>query len=390
MISLSKHVTTLAGLEYASNGTLNLLVLKKQKKELVVEKSSHLNAVSEVTTAIPEKSPLFLVINAENVLSKTIELHSDPHKAIGEAFPNLKIEDFYYEILNTETQTFVAICRKNDVNQLIEECQHNRLNVVGFSLGNLATSNLAQLIEEEKISTSNSTIDIVENSISNISVNKSTLEMRYNINGLEVSNHGILSLAGAIGYYTKRKKTLTNFNSVNVKLRSDFEQKQLFDIGLKASLAVVFILLLVSFLSYSSYASKIDALQSELEMNNTYKNSLLKLSDQVAKKERLVTDYSLASSKASWYLDQIGSSVPGSVLLTDIEFQPLSKPLKKDAQVLFSEDRITIKGTSGNSDDFIKWTSNFEQTDWIQTVSIQDYGTGKRTNTAFELLIELK
>ena len=390
LISISKHVTTLAGLEFASNDTKNLLVLKKYKKELFVEKSSQLQAIAEVASAIPGKSPLFLVINTEKVLFKEIQANNDPQKAIAEAFPNLKIEDFYYEILNIEAQTFVAICRKDDVDILIEECQHHALNVVGFSLGNLTTSNLAQLLDIEKFSTSNSTIDIVENSISNIAVNTSTPKTHYNINGLEVSNNDVLPLAGAIGYYAKQKKTLTNFNHVNVKLSDEYEQKQRFDVGLKASLAIVFILLLVSVLLYSSYASKINAIQSELEMNNTYKNSLLKLSDEVAKKERLVTDYSLVSSKASWYLDHIGSSVPGSILLTDIQFQPLSKPLKKDTQVLFTEHAITIKGKSGSSDDFIKWTNDFEQTDWIQKVTIKDYGTGKKTTTAFELLIEVK
>ena len=146
---------------------------------------------------------------------------------------------------------------------------------------------------------------------------------------------------------------------------------------------------MISFLFFSSYTSKINTLTDQLNVNETYKSTILKLSDDVQKKERLINDFSLTSSKSSWYIDRIGISVPPSILLSNIQFQPLTKSIKKDKEIIIHEHLITIKGKSSNSNDFSNWISELEQKEWIQKVIIQGYGTGKKTITQFELLITI-
>jgi len=169
---------------------------------------------------------------------------------------------------------------------------------------------------------------------------------------------------------------------------ADFNHKRFFSISLKTGLSSVFILLLISFLFFSNYTNKTNMLSIELETNKALKNELLKLNEQVSKKENLVTSFSLSSSKASWYLDQIGNSIPNSVLLTSLNFQPLTKNIKEDIKISTQENNILIQGTSTKSDDFSKWVQQLEQKNWVYKVLIQDYGTGKKNTTAFELLIE--
>ena len=146
----------------------------------------------------------------------------------------------------------------------------------------------------------------------------------------------------------------------------------------------------MSFLFFSSYTSNINIITSELELNKTYKNSLLKLSQEVNKKERWVNDFSLVSSKASWYMDQIASSIPNSILLSEIQFQPLVKNIKKEEEILFKKNEIITRGRSSYNNEFTNWVNQLEQQDWIEKVMIQEYGSGKTTITEFELIIEIR
>jgi Tfp pilus assembly protein PilN len=199
-----------------------------------------------------------------------------------------------------------------------------------------------------------------------------------------------LSLAGILSYYTNQKFTQLNFLDRINKLNNDFKQKRIFDIGLKIGLGTVFILLLVSFLFFSSYTSKIDGLNTSLEVNKTQKNSFLKLSDLVNKKEKLINDFSLTSSKAAWYINQIGETLPHSIILSEIQWQPLTKNIKKEKQVLVQKNSIIIKGKSGNNTKFSSWVNLLEKQSWIDTIQIQEYGTGKKSSTEFKLRIKIK
>jgi len=393
IITYGKFGNLFCGVEHTiCNGQekLHALTLKKKKGEFLIENYFECDIVAKLNKQLQKNQHLFLIINTKKVLSKVLNGIYDDQKAITLTFPNLKINDFYYEILQTDTHTFIAICRKDYVDDIIENYNANHLNIIGFSLGSLSVSQLTNFIEADAIlQTSNSTISLNNSEITSITTLAKSEDINYTINGLEITNKSVLSLAGIIAYFTSSSITSSNFNAITDNLYSHFKQKRIFDVGLKFSLITVFLSLLISFLLYSSYATKIDVIFNQLELNKTYKTSLLKLSDQVNKKERLVTDFSLASSKASWYVDQIGKALPHSIILSEIQFQPLEKSIKKEQEVLIHKNLIFIKGKSNNSTDYSNWIYTLEQQHWIEKVIIQEYGIGKKTATEFKLQIEI-
>jgi Tfp pilus assembly protein PilN len=276
------------------------------------------------------------------------------------------------------------------VENYIKTYHENQLRVIGFSLGNVVASQLVGFVKNTFIETSNKVIVFDKQKVRTISSLTTTTIDKQDINGIQVSSKRVLSLAGILAYYATQKQTVSNFSKRLDTLETDFKGHRFFDIGLKVGLGTVFVLLLVSFLLFSNYTANINELTASLELNKTHKNALLKLSEVVQKKEQLITRFSLASSKTSWYITQLGSTVPTSVLLSEIQYQPLVKTIKEEKEILLHLRILTVKGMAGNGTDFSNWIHALEREDWIEKVIIKSYGLGKKTATEFELSIEIK
>lgn len=365
------------------------LLLSKKQQELVIVTSFELNSIAEIEEHLPAKQHLFLVINTNKVVFKNLDEVLEPLQAVQRAFPNLKLDNFYYETYTALNKTFVAICRKDDVHILLNSYKEKQRSVIGFSLGNLSISSLENFMNKESISTSNAFVHFNNHEISGITLSPPE-KQQLHINGLKVTNTTVLALAGILSYYTNQSKTISNFQELLHDLHLKFKQQHIFNLGLKISLATIFVLLLFSFLLFTNYTTKIADLTTTLALNKTQKASLLKLTSEVQKKEKLLQDFSLASSKASWYLDQIAQKIPVSISLTEIQWQPLSQSIKDDSPIKAEQQILVINGVSNKGDDFSAWLSQLEQLDWVDNVAINGYGSGRKTSTSFELEITFK
>jgi Tfp pilus assembly protein PilN len=278
----------------------------------------------------------------------------------------------------------VSIARKEVVDTVISTYKKAGISVIDFSLGNIVIKNLHPFISNETVYSSNAKIDFDEHTLTEIQKEIPPKE-NYKINDLEVSNTAILSLGGIIAYYSKNASS-----SISKELKESYGQKRFFDVGLKVGLGFFMLLLLINFLFFSSYRDQVGKLTGELQLSETYKNQLNSLQSEVAQKKQLVKSVNSASnSKLSKYIDEIGISVPKTILLTKIEYQPKNGIQKADKKLQFAAHKIIIKGASKENEAFTQWISFLEKTPWIQRISINEYGKGKKiTATAsFEFII---
>jgi Tfp pilus assembly protein PilN len=374
-------------IEYAENGNFNLLQLVKKKKELQISKKDTLNNFDAVISAFKGQKHCFLIINDEHVLSKKIAVtNSDEKTILRTAFPNITISDFYYEMYSNESDSFVAIARKNIVDDIIKTYQKGNISVIDFSLGNLAVKNLQPFIDNEKLFSSNAKIHFEQNEINGIKKQEVSNE-QYLINDLKVSNKEVLPLAGIISYYTKNATS-----SIQKELKDQYIQKRFFDVGLKAGLGFLLIVLLLNFLFFSHYRNEINTLNAELQLSESYKIQLNNYQKLVIQKKQLVKSVQSASnSKLSQYIDELGMTTPQTVLLSLIAYQPIAGIQKKDKPLLFQKNKIIVKGISKEDADFSNWISTLEKKPWIENISINEYGKGNRRKSIsnFEFIITL-
>lgn len=379
--------SSFCAVEHANDKKFHFLQLKRKKNELILSREESFNRFFELISLIGKPKHLYLVVNNEQVLSKKIDfVHASKERVVKAAFPNIQLQDFYFEVYSNDQVSLVAICRKEEVKKIIANYQEKGISVINFSLGNLQIQSLLPFVLEKEFRTSNAIVKVGENKIEGIE-KKEVPCKKYDINGLEIDSNHLLSLAGIIDYYSGKKKT---DNQYQKSLQTEYQQKRFFALGLRFALGFLFLSLLINFLMFSNYRNKTSDLNTELAINESYKKQMVSLKDVVDRKKKLVESInSVSTSKVIWYVDEISKTVPTTLSLDEITYQPLIRPAREGKKVIVDNAVVFIKGISKSDSDFTKWISKLENLDWIYKVSQLNYGSKKTRKTTFDFIIEM-
>lgn len=374
--------------EHANNSAYYHLSLKKKKGELEIVHNELFKELNLLLDTIKGQKHAYLIINNEQVLTKQVSfVHTSDERVVKAAFPNLNLNDFYYEVLQNESSSIVCICRKELVEGLVKQYLEKGVSIIHFSLGNIGFQSLLPYLNDAAFSTSNATVEVENQKI--VQCTKETgANEHYMINGLEIDSHQLLPLAGIVSYYSGVKNS--SEEQYQESLVKEFQQKRFFELGIRIGLGFLFAILLINFMVFSSYRAQVGDLTAELALNESYKKQLLSLDEVVSKKKKLVESIqSTSNSKVIWYFEQIAKSVPRSILLNEVNYQPLARSVRESKPLLFKNNRIVVKGISKNNQDFTAWIRQLEEYDWIQKVSFDQYGSGKTSVTSFDFSIQV-
>ncbi|MFL1012606.1 hypothetical protein [Flavisericum labens] len=382
------------GVEHSSKTGQDFIyatVLKKSKTSLDIEQSFQATSVEELAEKLKKKQAAFLVINDDNVLTKQVLGRlSDADKMVFNAFPNINLEHFYYEIISQKNTNFISICRKDYLNGLVKEYQTKGINIIDVSLGNLVVSSISSFVEQQTVFTSNAKVSFESRTISNIENHQDVETSSYNINGLEVESNYVLSLSSALIMALQHIHPITNFDALKIDLKQHFNQSRYVAQFSKIGLVLILGILLVNFFVFNHYYNAVSTLQQTSQVNQATKQTLLKLDEEVNKSQKMVEDMLKSSiSKSSFYINAIMLSLPKSVLLSELDYQPLAKNIKKDKPVELKPNTIIIAGESNDSEAFSKWLVELETMDWVGSVEILNYGDASQQISNFSLTINM-
>lgn len=371
------------------------LEVARKKEELLITKKERCKDLEEVSTFYDKNCPAVLLINTKDVLSKIVEiqLHNNAEALVEKAFPNFNFEGFYYELTPFGNHTVVSIIKKEKVQDLFKEFVRYKISVVDFSLGISALETFKEYINQETIHTSNTTVVFGENTITKLASLKESDEQEivpYQINGLEITRQFLLSFAGIFGFVSKRESSLSNLGALKDFYKGEFQNKRFFNVFSKAALGFILGVLVVNFLFFNHYFEKVGALETVTEVNSINKKKLNQLSARVAEKERRV-DAILASgnSKSSYYLDILGQSIPNSILIDQIEYQPLLKPLRDAKPIAITKQVFMVSGSTINTTEFSSWIKQLEAKLWIAKVETVEFDYQSKESSVFAIKIAL-
>lgn len=380
------------GLEHTSikdQNIINILLLKYQKKQLEIEKEISVQKIEETKNHINDNQHAYLIINDAQVIGKKINEKLDLLKAVQTAFPNIKLDEFYYESYSNENDTFVNVCRKEYVHKLLKSYKEHKISILGISLGNNIIATILPYYEDKNIETSNAVLELKNGQIADIIPFNGQEDKNYNINGLILRSKSINSFSGIVLYLSQLETTVNNFSDIIQNLKTNFSQRKIFENGLKFVLGFLFTILLVNFLIFTYYNDKINKVSSELMINQQYEIKLNQLKTEVDKKKKIVDEINSAdSNQVSYYLDGISKSIPNSILLNELNFQPI-KNIKQEKEIEIEMLRITLIGSSTKGEAFSSWIAHLESLEWINEVSVSAYGLNKKSVNEFELKIML-
>lgn len=377
------------GMEVSHNSQFNVLSLKKKKNELDIVLKKQFQDSEELFSELKKVKHIFLLVNNEQVLTKDVDFtHIAQESVVKAAFPNISLNDFYYDVLDHGSSSLVSICRKEVVDNIINEFRAKGISVVRFSLGDTRFEELLPFLNDFDFHTSHGVFTIRNH---NVEVWKKSEEITsiYEVNGLMLESSQLLPLAGVISY-CDGLRTLDEDQSQS-RLIQEFRQRRVFQLGVRFGLGFLLAILLINFFVFTSYRNQVAELKDELSMNEVYRKQLLKMDDLVTKKKRLVESMnSVSNSKVIWYLDQIAESVPNTISLDHIGYQPRTRSVKKDKPIVFKTNQVLVSGVSKDDTDLTNWVSDLEKVAWIDKLSEMELDGENSKHTSFDFIIHLK
>lgn len=370
---------------------LYITLLKKDKSELDIKNSFEVSTIESLKEKLSNKLPVFLVINNQNVLTKRIETDSkEPLQLVNKAFPNINTNEFVFEVLVQDSVHFISICRKEYVESLIKRFKKIGISTVNFCLGNSIVSSTLNFIDSQVVYTSNAEIEIIDNQIHAIHSKDIGETTMYDLNGISVSNQNLLSVVGALDLVVENYIPKTNIIEEKRKLSVNFRQKRVLDSLLKVGLTGVFVLLLVNYFYFSYYYNKVQILEQSSLINQGSKSRLMELNEKVGRSQKMVEDvFKSNTSRTSLYTSSLVQSLPGSILLNELNYQPLLNRIRPEKQIEKEDNVMVVKGESTKSVDFSIWLGQLENMDWIENFEVVDYSDVSNSVSTFTIKVNI-
>lgn len=387
-ILLGRHYIAIEIFSIDNADAYSVLEAEQKRKEIVISKSDILNNIAQVQQ-YKSNSPCILIINNKQVLQKEVKSkESNDLKLLHNAFPNLKLEDFYYEIWRRENSSIIAICRKSYVNDLCQMFQEN-FTLAGISLGICSITSIKEFVTPEILTTNTQIIN--NNSSDNLlSFNSTNRIQQYDINGLIIPNTHLLGFCGILKSILRLNYTTGSINELEFNLLENYKQKTFFQKGLLAGIGIILFALLLNFLLFSHYFEKSKQLAETISLSSGHAEIVNKIKQRIKDKEQKLSSFIASNqSKSSLVINDIVKILPASILLSEIDYHPLEKKIKNKEAVISQDNLIIVSGTVVNNEAFTEWIREIEKQNWVENVMIIAFGKNEN-NTVFKIRITLK
>ncbi len=386
--SIKKSFFAFEHSEKESNPILIGIEVEQKKDELDIVQQFIADHPDQLSKHCKTSAKAHLVITDSNILSKEVHNIGTNQEILAEAYPNLDVNDFYYQILKTSSKSFVAICRKQYVDSLISTYKKATIQVTNVDLGNLKAASLAPYFKDTNVSTHSATIEINTNEISSIRPNKNNVE-DYKIDTIRIPSSYTLPFACILDLVSDQTLVSGNIEDKNAQLQQVYKETSFFKKTLHYGVGFLLLSLLVNFFVFNNQYKKWQTLQEEEQVYTTQKETIKKQQSIVNTKEAIVQSIiTTGFSKSSYYIDHIIQSQPETVILSSFAYQPIAKTIRSNKPIVIKENILLITGNSSDKVAFTAWIDTIENIDFVQTTTI-NYGADKKKTAAFEIAIEL-
>ncbi len=371
---------------------LYFVKLKKKKNELSVLESVKIENFGDIPSHIKPAEPVFLVVNTNKVLSKIVErTESDVKDIVNRTFPNIRLDDFYYEAKWTETFGIVSVCRKELPESIIKNFADFKITLSGFSIGFTEICTILPLLKNDSVQMASATLRL-NTAPPRFTAGDMGSKPVYKIDEIELNGEYLLSFSELISGIMKKVPSESNLGQRNQNLKRGFYYKVFYEKFLRFGFVFLFTLLFVNFLFFNFYFQKTDLLEQAAESNRSGIELLKAKDNVVAEKEKKLSDLLYATtSKSSLYLDQLSATVLDSIQFSGIDYQPYEKKVVAGEEVSTKDGFVRIAGFSLAHKVFSEWLVRLQKLKWVKNITINDFAKNKNNSLYnFEILIEIQ
>lgn len=365
-----------------------IVLIRKKTGELEIVGQNIVNA-TETHSGDHNKQPHFITINTNQVIQKEVEgSNAADEKLVRKVFPNIALEEFYYETCRLKSQSIVAICRKKYVEDLLKSYESQGVYVAGVGLGICAIAGIIDLSLENELQTNTHCIQIASDATV-LSQIQRPQHHSYDINGITIDSQSLLAFAGTLRLFGSPSVS-GNLSQYNTAIFGKFEQSVLFSKAIKTFTGILLVLLLINFLTFTHYYKKAQEVSNNLSRNQSAIAVNNAVADRIRMKEVKVKTLASSRNSVSLIINEIAVIVPTSVTLTELSFNPLQKKVKPEEPILTTKKVILASGIISDNTAFTNWIEKIGKMNEVAAVTIVNFGKNEDNETGFSIKIALR
>ncbi|NRA13344.1 MAG: hypothetical protein HRT57_15465 [Crocinitomicaceae bacterium] len=318
-------------------------------------------------------------VSGSGILSRKVEfLPAFKEQLIISGNPN----EFIFTTFNDDSDVATSFFRKELIQVHLNLLTENKTHLLGISSGAIPVFNLLEneAIElDYKLGTKNGKIDCFERA----SESKESVFWREDF----YSHQEIISKAILENYRSKVPSEVYEDHSLE-SAKENYRQFVQFKVYGASSLVVIFMSLFINYFYQNHLNNNIAELEQNLMMSNDNLALLDRLDQEKIRKEQLINGAGVTSSLfLSYYLDEIGKTVPKQIQLHELKLFPLDGKIKNKQKVTVKQEQILIEGTTIGNEVLDNWIEKMDRFEWVRSIELLNYLEGSDHRAEFKILI---
>lgn len=366
---------------------VNCIFVKKNKNELSITDSIKFNSIDEIKDDNIGGIPIILTLNTDKVLTKEVDsIDKNDSVLVKKAFPNINLDEFYYQIWRLSDNSNISIVRKTYLNETISLFKDNKkININSVFIGISPLENVINYINNDSVLLNGKIFDKISNSISSSNSDDS---INYDVNNIQIKNTDLLSFSSIISYLSNN--SIGSINELNLVLKNNYFQNSFFIKSSRFLTYSLLAILLINFIFFNYYFNKFNEINILSDQNNINVTNIESLKKSIIEKETKLKEYAVPNTeKASVMINEIIESIPTSILLNEVQFQPIEKKGNIENSTTYFNNVILISGKTISNDEFTEWIDYISKIKKYNKVTIINFGKDENRDLIFTIKIEL-
>lgn len=398
-LTSDKHV---AGVDciIAPDGTLSFtaVILSKKRNNIFISQKSDAGIDFERLALFLKKDiPVVMTLSGKGILHKKLPKGTDEEKiaSIGTMLPGAKAEDFYLQLMHGYNDfQFFSIIRRTQLDEILDKFTSAGFWVVTGVIGPVLLQAILPFSDIDpnvgrELDLPAFSINILGDGIDSFGPpSEQRSEFELSIGDEKVGSGYVMAFSSAFSRFHGQELT---FLSESIKKISDeFYQRKLFKgFGLCIT-GFMFAVLLFNYILFNKYSSGFKELDHKVTFNADLSRKVDSLRAQVSRKEAFLQSIGmLESSRLSYFADQLAYDFPSSLLLKEIQLNPVLKSSGFDEKKLdFRPRTLMVRGSCSQSTEVNAWIGRIKKKNWVKEVSLTDLSQDKLTERG-EFSIEI-
>ncbi len=351
----------------------------KNNKLEIAEKGTCADSSELPKLILKNKIPLLIIANGKGIILKKIALNQESEQnfeqIIKNNLPTINTNEFFVQLYKqTSTTAFIALCRKEQLLQIVNNLKTKKYDVASIYLGAPAIIGLQPLwTNYNSLPTTFHTIEITNDAVETINT-ASSENSTVKIDDISFDSNHSLGFAAGLSYLTQTKITETE-NEELVSIENIHLQKNKFKFLMICVVAIAFVLAITNVMFYTTYFDKNNKLETELGVyQGKYEQINTLLNDYQKKKDLIENAGVLNKNKLSEYADKIAGTIPDEVSLSEFYFNPkLETDESEDSLVTFENKHLILKGNCNKSLIINEWVNVLKMQKFIKDVALEKF-----------------